>query len=178
MTDRPAASEPDRITPAEWDRLAQSVTDRFAPHLQAAAVAVREAEQALVAAREALARAEQAAAERRYSSDRLVFMRVAVREEVDALARKTTPKKVRAGFRYLLARAVELAEGELAGHRADLADARRDLDHGVDACRQAEQRAAHELEGARVMQQRVGEAEQAAREGLEVLRAKMAGDGG
>jgi hypothetical protein len=138
---------------------------------------VREAEQALAQAREALARPEQAAAERRYASDRLVFMRVAVREEVDALARKTTPKKVRTGFRYLLARAVELAEGELAGYRTDLASSRRDLDHGVDACRQAEQRAAHELQAAHAMQQRVGEAEQAAREGLEVLRVKMAADG-
>jgi hypothetical protein len=107
----------------------------------------------------------------------LVFMRVAVREEVDALARKTTPKKVRTGFRYLLARAVELAEGGLAGYRTDLASSRRDLDHGVDACRQAEQRAAHELQAAHAMQQRVGEAEQAAREGLEVLRVKMAADG-
>ena len=117
MTDRPTAADapgPDRIALAELDRLALAVTDRFAPYLHAAVAAVREAEHDLAQARAALARAEQAAANTRYVSDPLVFMRVTVREELDGLSRKTTPKKVRASFRYLLARAAELAEGELA----------------------------------------------------------------
>jgi hypothetical protein len=178
MTDLPSTDpgNPDRITPAEWDRLAQAVTDRFAPHLQAASAVVREAEQNLAQAQEALARAEHAAANVRYSSDRLVFMRVAVREEVDALSRKTTPKKVRASFRYLLARAAELAEGELTGYRADLEAARRDRREGVDACRQAEQRALGEFQAARDLQDRVRDAQQAALDGLAVLSEKMRSD--
>ena len=179
MTDRPtaaAAPGPDRIAQSEWDRLALSVTDRFAPHLQAAAAAVREAEQDLAEARAALARAEQEVAHARYVSDPLVFMRVTVREELDGLSRKTTPKKVRAGFRYLLARAAELAEGELAGYRNDLEAARRDREQGVDACRQAEQAALGALDAARAMHQRVQDAERAARDGLEVLSQKMQPD--
>jgi hypothetical protein len=176
MTDRPAAADtpgPDRLTQAEWDRLAQSVTDRFAGHLNAAAAAVRETEHHLAEAREALDRAEQAAANSHYVSDPLVFMRVTVREDLDGLSRKTTPKKVRASFRYLLARAGELAEGELKGFRNDLESARRDRAQGVEACRQAEQVAQEELDAARAMQQRVLEAERAARDGLEILREKM-----
>ena len=179
MTDRPTAADapgPDRIAQAEWDRLALAVTDRFAAHLQAAAAAVREAEHDLAQAREALARAEQAAANKRYVSDPLVFMRVTVREELDGLSRKTTPKKVRTGFRYLLARAAELAEGELAGYRNDLESARRDRAQGVDACRQAEQVALADLEAARAMQQRVQDAEHAARVGLAVLSEKIQPD--
>jgi hypothetical protein len=179
MTDRPTAADaagPDRIAQSEWDRLAQAVSDRFAPHLQAAAAAVREAERHLAEAREALARAEQAAANTPYVSDPLVFMRVTVREELDGLSRKTTPKKVRASFRYLLARAAELAEGELQGYRKDLESARRDREQGVDACKQAERAAFGELEAARAMHHRVQDAERAARDGLAVLSEKIQPD--
>ena len=176
MTDRPTAADapdPDRIAQSEWDRLALAVTDRFAAHLHAAAAAVREAEHELAEAHAALARAEQAAANTRYVSDPLVFMRVTVREELDGLSRKTTPKKFRASFRYLLARAAELAEGEVTGYRNDLESARRDREQGVDACRKAEQAALGDLEAARVMHQRVQDAERAARDGLVVLSEKI-----
>lgn len=166
----PAAPDADRISQPELDRLAQAVTDRFAPHLRSAEAMVRASEQGLADAREALARAEHAAANTSYKSDPLVFMRVTVGEELDALARKTTPKKIRANFRYLLDRAVELAEGEVAGYRNDLEAARRERDHGVESCRQAEQAALVELEATRAMQQRVCDAERAAREGLDMLR--------
>lgn len=174
MTDLPTgAPDPDLISQPEVDRLAHAVADRFAPHLHAAAAAVREAEQGLADARAALAQAEHAAASTRYQSDRLVFMRVTVSEELEGLARKTTPKKVRANFRYLLERAVELAEGELAGYRKDLETARRDRTQGVKALMQAEQEALGELQSAHDMQRRVHDSERAAREGLEVLRQKM-----
>lgn len=176
MTDLPTAvgaPDPDRINQAELDRLAHAVTDRFAAHLNTAAAAVREAEQGLAAAREALARAEHAAANAGYQSDPLVFMRVTVSEELEGLARKTTPKKVRASFRYLVDRAVELAEGELVGHRRDVEAARREREQGVAACRQAELVALGELEAARAMEQRVHDAERAARDGLALLREKM-----
>jgi hypothetical protein len=179
MTDRPTAADPpgpDGMTPTEWSRLAQTVTDRFAAHLKAAAAAEREAEHDLTEAREALARAEHAAANSRYVSDPLVFMRVTVREELDGLSRKTTPKKVKASFRYLLARAAELAEGELKGYRNDLESARRDREQGVDACRHAEQAAVDDLEAAREMHQRVRDAEHAARDGLAMLKEKMQPD--
>jgi hypothetical protein len=174
MTDLPTgAPDPERISQLELDRLAHAVTERFASQLQAAATAVREAEQGLSEARAALARAEDEVARTSYQSDRLVFMRVTVREELEGLARKTTPKKVRANFRYLLERAVELAEGELAGYRKDLEAARRERTQGVDALRQAEQDALGELEAARDLQRRVHDSERAARDGLEVLREKM-----
>jgi hypothetical protein len=179
MTDRPTAADtpgPDRMTQPELDRLALAVTDRFAAPLHAAAAAVREAEHDLGQAREALARAEQQAADSRYVSDPLVFMRVAVAEELDGLARKTTPKKVRASFRYLLARAAELAEGELKGYRNDLEAARRDRAQGVAACRQAQEAALADLEAARAMHQRVADAERAARDGLALLNRKMLTD--
>jgi hypothetical protein len=179
MTDRPTVADapgPDRIAQSELDRLALAVTDRFAPYLQAAASAVREAEHALAEAREALDRAEQAAANRRYVSDPLVFMRVTVREELDGLSRKTTPRKIRASFRYLLARAAELADAELQGYRTDLEAACRDRELGVDACRQVEQAALVDLEAARAMHQRVRDAERAARDGLAVLTEKVQPD--
>lgn len=176
MTELPTtagAPDPDRSLQPELDRLAHAVTDRFAPQLNAAAVAVREAEHRLADAREALVRAEHAAANASYQSDPLVFMRVTVVEELEALSRKTTPKKVRASYRYLLDRAVELADGEVAGYRRDLDAAQRERDAGVNACRQAEQAALTTLEAARVMQQRVQDAERAARDGLEMLREKL-----
>lgn len=180
MTDLPTAAgtpDPDRLSQSELDRLAYSVTDRFAPHLQAAETAVREAEKGLADAREALARAEYEAANSSYHSDPLVFMRATVSEDLEGLERKTTPKKVRASFRYLLTRAAELAEGEVAGYRTDLEAARWERVEGVDACRQAEQVALGELEAARAMQQRVLDAERAAREGLDILRRKMGSAG-
>ena len=119
---------------------------------------------------------QQAAANTRYVSDPLVFMRVTVREELDGLSPKTTPKKVRASFRYLLARAAELAEGELAGYRNDLEAARRDREQGVHARKQAEQVALGDLEAARAMHQRVQDAERAARDGLAVLSQKVQPD--
>ncbi|MDQ1247102.1 MAG: hypothetical protein QG597_1472 [Actinomycetota bacterium] len=181
MTDLPtaaSASDPDRISQPEFDRLAHAVTERFAPHLNAAEVAVRDAEKGLTEAQEALAAAEYAAANKSYRSDPLVFMRATVSEDLDALARKSTPKKVRASFRYLLDRATELAEGELAGHRNDLEAARQERIAGVGACRQAEQVAIDELEAARAMAQRVHDAERAALDGLELLREKMGSTGG
>lgn len=178
MTDTPlpGAHDPDRISQSELDRLAFAVTDRFAPHLHAAQAAVREAEQGLTDAREALARAEQADADRPYKSDPLVFMRATVGEDVDGLARKTTPKKVRASFRYLLDRAVELANGEVVGYQNDAVMARRDRVEGVEACRQAVEVALADVEAARAMQQRVLAAEQAARDGLKIMRTKMGPD--
>ena len=175
MTDQHAAAggaDPDRIGKQELDRLTMAVTERFAPHLQAAEAAVREAERAVADAREALADAERQEAERHYRSDPLVFMRATVGEDLEGLARKTTPKKVRASFRYLLDRAVELAEGEVTGYRRDVAAARRERSQGVAACREAVEVAVAELDGARAMQQRVFDAERAARDGLEILREK------
>lgn len=179
MTDLPTAAgtpDPDRITQSELDRLSLSVTDRFAPHVHAAEAAVREAEHRLTDAREVLARAEHETANRSYHSDPVVFMRATVSEDLEGLARKTTPKKVRASFRYLLARAAELAEGELASYQNDLADARWERDQGVAACRQAEQVALDELAAAQAMHQRVLDAEHLAREALDLLRGKMGSD--
>jgi hypothetical protein len=168
-----AAGDADLLAPGELDRLAATLAERFAPHVQAASAAVREAETELAEARAALARAEQAAAGRRYASDRLVFMRAGVRDEVEGLSRKTTPKKVRVAFRYLLARSVELAEGEVAGYRSDQAEALRDRLQGVEACREIEAVALTRLEAALAMQTRVLSAEQAARDGLAVLVEKL-----
>lgn len=167
------AADADRLTPQELDRLALTVTDRFAPHLDAAAAVVREAERALADAQDELARAEQAAASTAYQSDPLVFMRAAVTDDLDGLERKSTPKKVRASFRYLLTRAAELAEGEVSGYRRDLDAARAARVGGVDACRAKVMVAQEELAAAHAMQERVQEAERAARAGLDLLRAKM-----
>lgn len=164
---------PSRVDPVELDRLTQALLGRFAPHVEAAATAVREAENDLAEAHEALARARHAADSQRYQSDRLVFMRASVRDEVEALARKTTPKKVRVAYRYLLARAVELAEGEVQGYRDDLAAAERERQHSVEACVAAERAAAEKLEAARAMQRRVDDAVQTARQGLAVMIEKV-----
>ena len=158
----------------EQGQLTYALNTRFAPHLQAAAAAVREAERDLADAGEALARARQAAEDEHYQSNRLVFMRASLTDELEALARKTTPKKVRVGYRYLLDRAVELAEGEVQGYQADLADQQRDRERGVAACLEAERRATERLEAARLMQGRVHDAEQAAAAGLAVMVEKLA----
>lgn len=168
---------PDDVDPGEWERLIRALAVRFAPHVDAAAVAVRAAEQDLAEAREELARARQEAADRRYESDRLVFMRASVAEELEALSRKTTPKKVRVAYRYLVARAVELAEGEVQGFHADQAAARRHREESVEARLEAERQAIERLDAARAMQTRLCHAEQTARQGLAVMIEKLATQG-
>lgn len=160
------------VDPGEREQLVYALNVRFAPHLQAAAAAVRDAEQDLARASEELSRSRQAAANQPYQSDRLVFMRAAVKEEVEALTRKTTTKKVRVAYRYLVARAVELAEGEVQGYQSDQAAAQREREHSVDACLEAQLQANERLHGARAMQERVHDAEQAARHGLAVMVEK------
>lgn len=159
---------------AERDRVVTALETRFAPHLDAAAAAVREAERELAEARERLAKAEEAAATGEYRSDPLVFMRETLSEDVDALERRTNPKKVRAAFRFLLDRAVDLAAGEVQGFHDDQAAAEHERLHGVEACRLAVQRAAAALEEARAMAERVRSAERAARRGLDVMLDKLA----
>ncbi|MGB9373805.1 MAG: hypothetical protein WCA82_06575, partial [Jiangellales bacterium] len=135
-----AGSSPDVL------RLVQAFNERFAPHLDSAAAAVREAEQSLATAQDDLTRARHAAENRPYVSDPLVFMRASLDDEVDGLRRKTTPKKVQAAYRYMLARAVELAVGEVQGYRDDQAALDHQREHGVDACQQAERAAAERLD--------------------------------
>ncbi len=155
-------------------QLGYALTTRFAPHIQAAATSVRAAELNLADAREKLSLARQAAENERYQADRLVFMRASVEESVDALTRKTTPKKVKVAYNYLLARAVELAEGEVAGYQADVAAAHREREDSVPACLEAERRADDQLRAALEMQERVHAAERAARQGLAVMVEKYA----
>jgi hypothetical protein len=166
---------PAHVGPDEWERLAHALSVRFAPHLQAAAAAVREAEQDLATAREGLTRAHRAAASRHYQSDRLVFMRASVKDEVQALVRKTTEKKVKVAYRYLVERAVELAEGEVHGYHEDQAATRRDQEHSVEAWLETERAATERLDAARAMQARVHDAEQTARQGLAVIVQKLQG---
>jgi len=163
--------------PVEWERLLHAQTLRFAPHVDAAADEVRTAENDLAEAREALARARRDAESQTYQSDRLVFMRASVVDEVEALSRKSTPKKLRVAYRYLLARAAELAEGEVAGYRADVAAQQREQEHSVQACLAAESRAQARLEAALAMQRRVADAEREARNGLIVLSEKLSAQG-
>jgi hypothetical protein len=169
--------QPGHVDPGEWERLSQVLTVRFAAQVHAAAAAVREAEQALATAREELARARRAADGRQYQSDRLVFMRASVKEELEALGRKTTERKVKVAFRYLVARAVELAEGEVHGYHADRAAAQREREQSVEAWLEAEREAIAQLDAARAMQARVHDAEQTARHGLAVMLQKLAAQG-
>jgi hypothetical protein len=163
----------DRLVAGEREQLGYALETRFAPHLEAAALIVREAEQGLGEAQERLDRAERAAADERYSSDRLVFMRASVTEEVEGMVRKTTPKKLRAGYRFLLDRAVELAAGELQRFHDDLDAARQEREGGIEACRAAVQQATERLTAARETRDRVVEAERAARQGLGLLVNKL-----
>ena len=78
--------QPTPLDLSERERLAFALSQRFAPHVEAAATAVREAEQSLAQAREHLSRAREAEAGQGYRSDRLVFMRAAVNDEVEGLA--------------------------------------------------------------------------------------------
>lgn len=163
----------DGLAAGERERLVAALEGRFAPHLEAAAASVRDAERRLTEARERLARAEDAAASQPYRSDPRVFMRETVTEDVEALERKTTGKKVRAAYRFLLDRAVELAASEVQGLHDDLTADEREREHGVEACRAAVDRAAAALEEARVTEERVRFAEQSARQGLAVLVDKL-----
>ncbi|WP_413450905.1 hypothetical protein AA0Y32_01610 [Georgenia phoenicis] len=165
-------AEGDGLAAGERERLVAALESRFAPHLEAAAAAVREAERRLTEAQERLAHAAAAAAQP-YRSDPRVFMRETVSEDVEAIERKTTGKKVRAAYRFLLDRAVELAAGEVQGLHDDLAAAEHEREHGVDACRAAVDRAVAALEEARATEERVRSAEQAARQGLAVLVDKL-----
>ena len=157
----------------ERERLAFALSQRFAPHLEAAATAVRDAEQSLAQAREHLSRAREAEAGQGYRSDRLVFMRAAVNDEVEGLARKTTPKKVRVAYRYLLDRAVELAAGEVQEYTSDQDSAQHARENSVEACVQAEREAGERLEAAHAMHGRVKDAEHAARAGLAIMVEKL-----
>lgn len=170
---RPRTQPADELAAGEREELLFALETRFTPHLDAASLAVRDAERDLTQAQERLARAELAAADDRYRSDPLTFMRASVDEEVEALGRKSTPKKIRTFYRFLLDRAVELAAAELQGFHDDQAADQQERDGGVDACVEAVRRAAQAAEDTRLMQERVRRAEQAARRGLEVMVEKL-----
>lgn len=161
------------LAAGDQEQLVHALDSRFAPHLEAATAAVRETERALAEARDRMERAERAATDASYTSDPLTFMRQGVDEEVEGLERKTTEKKVRASYRFLLDRAVELAAAEVQRFHDDEAAARRHEREGVEACREAVRRAEQTLEAARAMQDRVRRAEQAARQGLGTLVGKL-----
>lgn len=163
----------DGLSPGEAEQLVYALETRFAAHLEAAAAAVREAERELAEAQEQLAKAQQDATDERYTSDPLVFMRASVAEEVEALERKTNPKKLRTSYRFLLDRAVELAAGEVQGLHDDLAAARRERESGLEASVAAERRAVTTLRAAQVMHERVLDAERSARQGLSLLVDKL-----
>lgn len=165
----------DGLAPGEREQLAWALESRFGPHLEAATAAVREAERGLAQARERRVRAEQAAERSRYTSDPLTFMRQSVADEVEALERKTTEKKVRTAYRFLLDRSVELAAAEVARFHDDRAVEERERETGLDACREAERRATDAVAAARAMHEQVLAAERAARRGLETMAAKLGG---
>ena len=100
-------------------------------------------------------------------------MRASVKDEVEALGRKTTEKKVKVAYRYLVDRAVELAEGEVHGYHEDQAATRRDQEHSVEAWLETERMAIERLDAARAVQARVHDAEQTARQGLAVMVQKL-----
>ena len=179
--DRPATEPADTrpvqsSTPVdltERERLVYALGQRFAPHLEAAAAAVREAELTLSHARDQLSEAREAEARREYRSDRLVFMRASVNDEVDGLARKTTHKKVRLAYRYLLDRAVELATAEVEEYASDQRALQLARQHSVEACVRAEHEASDRLAAAQAMHDRVKDAENAARAGLAMMVEKL-----
>lgn len=161
------------LAPGEKEQLLYALETRFAPHLEAAAAVVRDTERELAEARERLEQAERAASHVPYTSDPLVFMRASVTEEVDGMERKTTPKRLRTSYRFLLDRAVELAAGEIQRFHDDVDAARRKREGGLEACRVAVSDAARVLEEARAMQDRVVAAERSARKGLGLLVEKL-----
>ncbi|ANS79401.1 hypothetical protein SGUI_2005 [Serinicoccus hydrothermalis] len=163
----------DGLDPGEREQLTYALDSRLGPHLEAATAAVREAERALTDAQERRAAAEQAVAQAAYTSDPLPFMRQGVEEEVDGLARKTTEKKLRTSYRFLVDRAVDLAAAEVQRYGDDRVADRREREEGVEACREAERRATRDLGAAQQMLERVRLADQAARRGLDVLVARL-----
>ncbi len=175
MTARGGSSDSsgEGLAAGEREQLVYVLESRFAPPLEAASVLVREAERQVAEARERLARAE-SAAPAPYTSDPLTFMRRSVAEEAEALERKTTEKKMRAAYRFLLDRAVELAGAEVDGFHADRAAVERAAQDGPEACRSAVQRAEEAAEAAHRTQERVQAAERAARDGLMLLVVKLA----
>lgn len=161
----------------EREQLVYQLQTRMAAHREAAAAAVREAESSLSDARERLERAQQTATGEEYVSDPLPFMRQSVAEEVATLERVSNEKRVRASYRFLLDRSVELAGAELQGFHDDVLSERRERQEGLEACREAEQRAVRVLDAARQMQGRVHAAEEAARRGLDTMVVKLGSDG-
>lgn len=168
-TDRGGGS----LAAGEKDQLVYQLETRMAAHRDAAAAAVREAEAALTDARERLVEAEESAERAGYVSDPLPFMRQSVDEEVETLERVSNEKKVRASYRFLLDRAVELAAAEVQRFHDDIADEQRERSDGLEACRAAVQRAEANLEAAHRMQERVHGAEDSARTGLARMVAKL-----
>lgn len=158
---------------AERDRLAYAIETRFAAPRDDAAAAVRAAERLLEEARAESEAAQAAAESARYRSDPLVFMRDGLAEEVDGLERKTNPKKVRASYRFLMDRAVELAGAEVRGFHDDRAAEEHERLRGVAASAAAIERAEAAVQEALAMQDRVARAERAARKGLAVLFEKF-----
>ncbi len=169
----PAAHAGDGLAVGEATQLAYALEHRFQPALDGAAAAVREAERMLAEVQQRLAHAEALDAQAPYASDPLIFMRQSVDEEVDALGRKTTEKKLRVSYRFLLDRAVELAGAEVARFHDDQASAQRERHDGIEACREAERHAIAALEDARQMQERVRAAEQSARLGMRLLLERL-----
>lgn len=163
----------DALAQGEQEQLAYALETRFAPHLEAAALAVREAERALTEAQERLARAERTAEAGRYTSDPRPFMRGALDDEAEGIGRKTTGKKIRASYRFLLDRAVDLAAAEVQGFEDDRAADLAERTHGVQACHVAVQQAAEALEHAQQLQEHVRAAERSARQGLAVMVDKL-----
>lgn len=162
----------------EREQLVYQLETRMAAHRDAATAAVREAESSLSEARERLAQAEEAALREKYVSDPLPFMRQSVAEEVETLERVSNEKRVRASYRFLLDRAVELAGAEVQGFHDEGVAEQRERHEGLEACRAAEQRAVLTLEAARQMQQRVQAAEDAARRGLATMVDKLSSSDG
>lgn len=173
MNEPAGSAAADGLEPGEKSRLVHALETRLAVHIEAAAGAVRQAEQDLSEARDRLVRVRLAAANESYRSDPLPFMREGVTEELDGLGRKTTAKKLRAAYRFLLDRSVDLAAGEVQRFHDDATAAQHERHHGLEACVAAERRAVGTLEAARAMQERVQAAEAAARQGLAVLLDKL-----
>ena len=161
----------DGLAAGEREQLVHALETRFAPHLAAAAATVREAERALDEAQQRLEEAR--TADDGYTTDLLVFVRESVNEEVEALDRKTNAKKVRASYRFLLDRAVELAAAEVQRFHDDQAAAQHEREHGVEASEAAVQRATDALEAARLAHERAAAAEQSARQGLTLMVEKL-----
>lgn len=161
------------LASGEKEQLAYQLETRMTTHREAAAVAVREAETELSDARERLTEVEEAAERAGYASDPLPFMRQSVDEEVETLDRVSNEKRVRASYRFLLDRAVELAAAEVQRFHDDVAAEQRQRAEGLEACRAAVQRAEDTLAAAQRMQERVRLAEESARTGLATMIAKL-----